>query len=169
MGRGAVEATSLGCLFCVINPRVLSANKVDFGLDYYYYFINIRFYSPPPPGFLFYPTPRIPGGSRDGRGPHGLGETVQTPSTGPAWDCNMHIAWHTYHHTHTHTHSILNIIILIWMIHTISISTVMNPNKFRYAIFHTSLILPGIFSAKWRSECSWRGLWGEGGYPVRKG
>ena len=31
MGYGATEATSLGFVFVVINPRVLSANRVDLG------------------------------------------------------------------------------------------------------------------------------------------
>ena len=34
MGCGAVEATGLGFFFFVINARVLSANRVDFGLFY---------------------------------------------------------------------------------------------------------------------------------------
>ena len=47
-GFGAAEATGLGfvCFFVVINPCVLSANRVDFGL--FFCFINFQI-SPPPP------------------------------------------------------------------------------------------------------------------------
>ena len=48
MGCGAAEATGLGFVcFVVINPCVLSANRVDFGL---FCFINFPIY-PPPPGY----------------------------------------------------------------------------------------------------------------------
>ena len=48
MGCGAAEATGLGFVcFVVINPPVLSANRVDFGL---FCFIDFSFLHPPPPG-----------------------------------------------------------------------------------------------------------------------
>ena len=44
MGFGAVEATGLGFVcFVVVNPRVLSANRIDFGL---FMFIFFKFTSP---------------------------------------------------------------------------------------------------------------------------
>ena len=44
MGYGAAEETGLGC-FVVINPRVLSANSVDFGLFLFHQFSK---FTPPP-------------------------------------------------------------------------------------------------------------------------
>ena len=47
MGCGAVEATGLGfACFVVINPRVLSANRVD--LDFIL-FHKLSNFTPPPP------------------------------------------------------------------------------------------------------------------------
>ena len=46
MGCRAAEATGLGFVFVVINPRVLSADRVDFGL---LCFINFSILLPPPP------------------------------------------------------------------------------------------------------------------------
>ena len=45
MGCGAAEATGLGFVcFVVINPRVLSTDRVDFGL----FFVNFVRFTPPP-------------------------------------------------------------------------------------------------------------------------
>ena len=47
MGCGAAEATGLGFVcFVVLNPRVLSANRVDFGLCLFHIFSH---FTPPPP------------------------------------------------------------------------------------------------------------------------
>ena len=47
MGCGAAESTCLGFVcFVVINPRLLSTNRVDLGFFVSYIF---KFYSPPPP------------------------------------------------------------------------------------------------------------------------
>ena len=46
MGCGATEATGLGFVcFVVINPHVLTANRVDFGLFLFHKFFN---FTPPP-------------------------------------------------------------------------------------------------------------------------
>ena len=49
IGCGAVEATGLLC-FVVINPRVLSVNRVDLGI---FLFQNFSNFTPPPPAAAF--------------------------------------------------------------------------------------------------------------------